>query len=216
MNKLAIFDLDGTLLDTVEDISIKLSKALVHFGYPPKNAKEVKQIIGNGSKKLVYNALPVECRDQAFFSVFEYFSHLYANDQDGKTKPFKGIKEVLHSLLNAGYKLAIITNKPKPATDKICSELLFDIPFYKIIGQSEDTKCKPDPESTLKLLKELNVESKNAYFIGDGETDYQTAKNSNINHVSVLWGYRTKSQLQSAGASVFAQTPQDILKILPL
>ncbi len=214
MKKLAIFDLDGTLLDTVEDIADKVNLAMAHFGYPLITKQEAMQKIGNGSRMLIKRSIGEGESEQRLDEVLRYFMNIYSGDADPKTKPFDGIKETLLKLHEAGFILAIITNKPQPATDKVCGELLSDIPFYKVIGQSQAVECKPNPDSTLSLLKELNVEPQNAYFIGDGDADVLTAINSKINHISVLWGYRTKTQLEQVGASNFVSTPQDLLNFL--
>lgn len=214
MKKLAIFDLDGTLLDTIEDIAYKVNLAMAHFGYPLITKQEAMQKIGNGSRMLIKRSIGENESEQRLDQVLRYFMNIYAGDADPKTKPFDGIKETLLKLHDKGFILAIITNKPQPATDKVCGELLSDIPFYKVIGQSQAVECKPNPDSTLSLLKELNVEPQNAYFIGDGDADVLTAINSKINHISVLWGYRTKTQLEQVGASNFVSTPQDLLNFL--
>lgn len=214
MNKAVLFDLDGTLLDTVHDIADKVNQTLTHFGYPTLTVTQIMQRIGNGSKMLIKNSIGVPVSEEHFNIVLGWFLKLYAGEPDAKTKPFDGILQVLQILKERGYKLAIVTNKPQPATDKICRELLSFVGFDKIIGQSGTVKCKPDKTATLNLLNELNVQPENAYFVGDGETDVLTAINANINGIAVLWGYRTKEQLSDAGARVFANKPSDLLSLI--
>ncbi len=215
MEKAVLFDLDGTLLDTVHDIADKVNSALIHFGFAVRTLDEIKQRIGNGSEYLMRNSLPEGVEEELFQKIFSYFKGLYSGEKDPKTRPFDGIKQVLKTLNERGYRIAIVTNKPQPATDKICKEQLFDISFDKIVGQSNGVKCKPDKMATEQILSEFGVEKQNAYFVGDGETDVQVAKNAGINGISALWGYRTKEQLEKAGATVFAKSPQDLLKLIP-
>jgi phosphoglycolate phosphatase len=215
MEKAVLFDLDGTLLDTVHDIADKVNSALSHFGFAVRTLDEIKQRIGNGSEYLVRNSLPEGVKEELFQEVFSYFKTLYSGEEDPKTCPFNGIKQVVKTIIERGYRVVIVTNKPQPATDKICKEQLSDIPFDKIVGQSNGVKCKPDKMATEQILKEFNVEKQNAYFVGDGEADVQVAINAGVNGISVLWGYRTKEQLEKVGATVFAKTPQDLLKLIP-
>ena len=121
---------------------------------------------------------------------------------------------VLVELKKMGYKLAILTNKPQMTTDKVYQKYLSQYNFDMVVGQSNFVKCKPDKASTVNILKELGVSEENAYFIGDGQTDIETAYNANIKHIAVLWGYRDKDQLEKARAKVFAYKPSDILDII--
>ena len=215
MEKAVLFDLDGTLLDTVHDIADKVNSTLSHFGFAVRFLDEIKQRIGNGSEYLVRNSLPEGVEEEFFQEIYKYFKSLYSSGKDPKTCPFDGIKQVVKTFIERGYRVFIVTNKPQSATDKICKEQLSDVSFDKIVGQSNGIKCKPDKMATEQILAEFGVEKQNAYFVGDGETDVQVAKNAGINGIFVLWGYRTKEQLEKVGASVFAKTPQDLLKLIP-
>lgn len=213
-NKLVIFDLDGTLLNTLPDIADKVNATLNHFGYSMLSEKQVMQNIGNGSRYLIKTCVGEQLSNEGFDEVFSYFMGLYSGSKDPKTHVYDGITETLNTLIERGYMLAIMTNKPQSATDKICGELLSHIPFVKIIGQSGQVKCKPDKTATENLLKEFNVAPQNAYFVGDGETDVLTAKNANLNGIAVLWGYRSKTQLKSVGATKFANEPKGLLSLI--
>ena len=215
-NKLVIFDLDGTLLHTLPDIADKVNQTLEKFGYKTLTEQEIKQNIGNGSRYLIQNSVGEQLSTERFEEVYNFFMTLYSKNRDPKTRLFDGVTQTLKTLIDRGYMLAIMTNKPQSATDKICGELLSHIPFSKIIGQSGTVKCKPDKTATINLLNELDVLPQNAYFVGDGETDVLTAKNAGINAISVLWGYRTKAQLESVGAEIFASTPLDLLSLISL
>ena len=155
MQKAVLFDLDGTLLDTVHDIADKVNVAMQHFGYPTLTTFEIAQRIGNGSKSLIQKSINKEVSEEHLQEVLDYFLSVYSGAKDPKTKPFDGIISVLNTLKERGYKLAIVTNKPQPATDKICSERLSQINFDKIIGQSNNVKCKPDKTATEQILNEF-------------------------------------------------------------
>ena len=214
MNKLVIFDLDGTLLDTVPDIADNVNIMLEKFGLSPCTLEQIKKYIGNGAKKLVQRSIGKELPEQEFNARHEYFVDIYAKNGTPKTKLFDGIGKVLTNLKERGYKLAILTNKPQGATDNVYQTYLKDFGFDMVIGQSGSVKCKPDKTATLKILTELDVLPENCYFVGDGETDVLTAINSGTNGIAVLWGYREKSQLLDAGATLFASNPIDLLNII--
>ena len=146
--------------------------------------------------------------------MLKYYNDIYTNSGSPKTKLFDGVKEVVQELANRGYKMAILTNKPQMTTDAIFNEYMSDMPIDLVIGQRDGVKIKPDPTVTNSILEKYGVEKQNAYFIGDGETDVITAINANINGIAVLWGYRSKDELQDAGATVFVDSPLDLLNIL--
>jgi phosphoglycolate phosphatase len=122
----------------------------------------------------------------------------------------------MQNLKGRGYKLAILTNKPQITTDDVYKTYMSDLGFDLVIGQRAGVKIKPDPTSALEILKEFDVEPKNAFFVGDGETDVMTAINGKMQGIAVLWGYRSKEQLEKAGAKVFANTPKDLIKLINL
>ena len=214
MQKLIIFDLDGTLLDSLPDIHYCLNQTLEKFGYAQHDKRSVMQFIGNGARNLVKYALPEGTSDQEIDRLLKYYNQIYTNSGSPRTKLFDGIKEIVKELGLRGYKMAILTNKPQMTTDAIFEKYMFDMPIAKVVGQRDGVKIKPDPTVTLSILEEFGVEKQNAYFIGDGETDVLTAINSGVNGIAVLWGYRTKEQLAKAGAQNFAFEQNDLLKIL--
>lgn len=212
--KAVIFDLDGTLLDTIEDLTFKINLMHDHFGHRELTKEEVIKCIGSGVVKLVADSIGEPLSDKDFNERLNYFKSLYAGDANRLTRVFDGVDKVLKDLSADGYILAIVTNKPESATKLVVSEFLSEYNFVKIISDTGNGKCKPDKEPTLNMLKEIGVEPKNAYFVGDGETDVLTAKNTGTNGISVLWGYRTKEQLLAAGAKVFAETPSRLYEII--
>ncbi len=214
MEKLVIFDLDGTILDTLKDIAFYSNEMLEHFGYPPRTDKEIMQFIGNGAKKLVQRCLPNGVDEQRLEECLSYYNDIYTKSGSVRTCVFDGMKEVCLTLKERGYKLAILTNKPQETTNKVHARYMSDMGFDMVVGQRANAKIKPDPTEALKIAKTLNVLPANAYFVGDGETDVETAINANMNGIAVLWGYRSKAQLEKAGSTVFADMPSDLLKLI--
>ena len=213
MNKLIIFDLDGTLIHSVPDILEQINITLAHFNYPLCTENQIRQYIGNGARNLVkrcFGDLTEEDLDQKL----AFYNKIYTACGSPKTHVFEGMDKVLVELKKRGYKLAILTNKPQMTTDKVYQKYLSQYGFDMVVGQSNNVKCKPDKTATLNILKTLDVSEENTYFIGDGQTDIETAYNANIKHIAVLWGYRDKDQLEKVGAKVFAQNPLDILDII--
>lgn len=214
MNKVVIFDLDGTILDTLKDIAENINIMLTHFGYKTLEDREIMQYIGNGARNLVRRSIKEQLTEKELDEKLEYYNRIYTAAPSDKTCVFSGLKEVIQSLKSRGYKLAILTNKPQMTTDKVCDKYLKDLGFDMVVGQRDGVPIKPDPTAVYSIMKFLKVESKNAYFVGDGETDAMTAKNAHVNGISVLWGYREKYQLEEVGATIFAEKPQDLLNLI--
>ena len=214
MNKVVIFDLDGTLLDTIKDIAENVNLTLESFGYPTLTEKEIMKYVGNGARKLIERSLKVKLSDRDFEEVFKYYDALYTSSKSEKTCVFDGLKEVLTELKNRGYKLAILSNKQQAATYNVYLKYLKEYHFDIVLGQRDGVPIKPNPAAVYEMLKELNASPENAYFVGDGETDVMTAINAGINGVAVLWGYRELEQLSAAGATVFASKPSDLISII--
>lgn len=211
MNKLVIFDLDGTLLDTLPDLAENVNLMLSHFGFPLITNEQVRQYIGNGARKLIERALGKNYNPDTFEEHISYYTDLYDRSESLKTNFFDGIPEVLRELKKRGYKLAICTNKPQTPTDNVCKKYFSEFGFDLAVGLSDKVNRKPDPTATLDIIKKLNVDKENVYFVGDGETDVQTAKNAGVKSISVLWGYRDKEQLLDAGAEIFVEKPLDLI-----
>ena len=214
MNKVAIFDLDGTIIDSLPDIIISVNATMRKFGHKERSYDEIRKFIGNGARLLIERCLGEKFDEDKFLERLDYYNDTYTNSGSPNTKVFDGMKEVLLELKNRGYYIGVITNKPQMTVDNIMQTYFKGIEFDALIGQSEGVKIKPDPKTTFSILEKFNIENENAYFIGDGETDYQTSVNANINGISVLWGYRTKEELQGAGAKTFVEKPSELLDIL--
>lgn len=214
MEKAVIFDLDGTLIDSIIDITDSMNAMLLRYGYPLLSVEQMKEIVGYGATKLVKNAIPATLSETELLERINYYNDYYTASNSPKTKLFDGISEMLAELKKRGYMLAVLSNKPQETTDNVNEIYLKGQGFSMVCGQSEKIKCKPDRSGVDYILNTLNVLPENAYFVGDGETDVLTAKAAGIKCVSVLWGNRSKSQLEAAGGNLFADKPSDILKII--
>lgn len=203
MKKAVIFDLDGTLLDTLPDIHIVLNSCLAEFSLPLLSYETTKRFVGNGAKKLVERA--VGERAELSEKVYELYFERFSNCDNSHTKLFPYEGEMLKKFKEAGLSLAIITNKPQRATDKVYAEYLGDFGFNIVLGQTEHYPLKPNPASTEAIISKLNVKKGDCVFVGDGETDILTARAAGIKCVSALWGYRTREELSAAGATDFAE-----------
>ena len=211
MNKAVIFDLDGTLIDSLEDLNDSVNAMLSHFGYPSVTIENTRQNIGDGARNLVKRSIPVALSDSELDECLAYYSKVYNSCGCPKTKPFDGITELVAEIKSRGFKVAILTNKPHTSTLNVYNEYLSHMQFDMVVGASEFIKHKPDPQGVRYILNALAVKPENAYFIGDGEADVQTAIDAGIKCIAVLWGNRTKSQLLESGATLFANDCQELL-----
>lgn len=214
MKKIVFFDLDGTLVDSVPDITDCVNITLEKFGYSPRSEKEVTKMIGNGARNLLIRAVEIPVADDKLDEILSFYNKIYTDCDNKKTKLFDGVEEVLVKLKKRGYMLGVLTNKPQSATDKVYQTYLKNFEFQAVIGQSSSVKIKPDPTAILNAINDLKVEKQNVYMVGDGEPDAQVAINAGVNGISVLYGYRTKEQLQSVGAKVFAEKVLDLLNLI--
>ena len=210
MLKAVFFDLDGTLLDTLSDICARVNMTLRAFHYPEITEEQTRTYVGDGAKRLVERALGENAGnvDECFAY---YLEHLSDNQ---RTRLFEGEMEVLNALKARGVKLAVITNKSKPATMRCLTQFFPEGTFEFIGADSGMFPCKPDPSLTRYAALTLRVAPKECVFVGDGETDVLTAKRAGMRCVSVLWGYRTREQLEKAGATEFASSFAELGKIL--
>lgn len=212
MYECLIFDLDGTLVNTVGDIHAVLCRSLEKFNLPEISLEDTKRFVGNGAKKLVERA--VGSRSDMFEQVYAHYAKNFAECENNLSKLYSGETEALEKFKACGIKLALVTNKPQRATENVYKKFLSKYDFCRVVGQHDGVPLKPDPTSTLKILSDLNVEKGRTLFIGDGETDVLTAKAAQIDCVSVLWGYRTRGQLEAAGAEIFANNYNELSKIV--
>ena len=214
MLKAVIFDLDGTVLDTLPDLNNCMNTALAAFGCPAITLAQTRSFVGNGGLMFATRALPPEKRGDAEYFYTKVYCPIHIGCKNERTRPFPQEGECLAALKAAGIKLALVTNKSQEAADVLGATLLKEYRFDAIFGNRRGFAVKPDPASTLYVLRQLGVPPSEAAFVGDGETDVQTAKNAGMRSVSVLWGYRTKEELSAAGAERFAENFTELKEIL--
>ena len=212
-NKTVIFDLDGTLLYTLEDLKDSVNFALSKFNYPKKNLEEIRNFVGNGVKVLMELSIPQGKNNENFNECLAIFKTHYAQNMYNKTKPYDGIIEMLENLQNLGFKTAVVSNKFDLATKELCKKY-FAEKIELAIGESENIRKKPAPDSVFKVMEILNSNKNSTYFVGDSEVDIQTAQNANLKCISVTWGYKNEEFLLKNGAKFLANSPQEILKII--
>lgn len=214
MIKLLIFDLDGTILNTLDDLADSMNYTLAHFNLPTHQTEKYKTFVGNGMAKLTHRALPENLRtDEYEKRVLDFFMDYYSKHSLDKTAPYENILQLLNNLKERRIKLAVVTNKAHTAAIKICEHFFGDI-FDIVIGQSDKFKTKPAPDSVNFVLNTLGVSANESLFIGDSNVDMQTAHNAEIKSIGVLWGFRSKEELINAGADYTVCTPQEIYDIV--
>ena len=212
-NKTVIFDLDGTLLYTLEDLKDSVNFALSKFNYPKKNLEEIRNFVGNGVKVLMELSIPQGKNNENFDKCLTIFKTHYAQNMYNKTKPYDGIIEMLENLQQQGFRTAVVSNKFDLATKELCKKY-FAQKIEIAIGESENIRKKPAPDSIFKVMEILNSNKNSTYFVGDSEVDIQTAQNANIKCISVTWGYKDKEFLLKNGAKFLANSPKEILEII--
>ena len=205
-----IFDLDGTLLSTLEDLKNSCNFALSSFGLPERTLEEVRQFVGNGVELLMKRAVPNDTDDELFTKVFETFKEYYLIHNLDTTKPYDGVLEMLDELNRAGKNIAVVSNKFYEATVELCRHFFGDR-VRVAIGERADIRKKPAPDTVDEAFKLLGVSRENAVYIGDSDVDLATARNSNLPCISVLWGFRDKDFLIEHGGNTFVTEPSQIL-----
>lgn len=211
--KLIIFDMDGTILNTLEDLKNCLNYSLEKNGYPERTLEEVRQFVGNGIYKLIERATPDEIQKEETDKIFADFSEYYKEHCIDLTRPYDGIIDLIKELRHRGYMTAVVSNKLDFAVKDLVDKF-FDGLFDISVGEREGILKKPAPDSVYLVLNELEVDKSNAIYIGDSEVDVATAMNAGIDSIIVEWGFRDREFLESEGAKVFAQKPADVLDIL--
>lgn len=210
--KAAIFDLDGTLLDTLDDLADAMNDALTAQGFPAHPADDYKLMIGNGVTNLAKRALPPD-RQEMLENTLCLMRKNYAQNAINKTKPYDGILETLRNLRQNGLKLAVLTNKDQNFSVMIVEHYFGRDTFELIWGAIVGRPIKPDPAALYELLARLNVPQKQAVFIGDSGVDMDVARAANVDSVGVTWGFREKNELIAHHAGTIIERPQELLKI---
>jgi phosphoglycolate phosphatase len=209
-----IFDLDGTLVNSLEDISDAMNSVLTELNYPTHTYDSYQYFIGNGLRKLVARALPPtnNTEDEVEFC-FENMLKTYDINCVQKTKPYNEIAELINDLHSKGFKLAVFSNKADELTKKV-TEALFPNLFDTIAGLTTEELKKPNPFKAIEISKNWNLKPEEILFIGDSDVDIETALNAEMFPVGVTWGYRTEEELKASGAQVVINNPLELLQIL--
>ena len=213
MKKAVIFDLDGTLIDSLEDIAINANKVLRQLNCPTHSLEQYKYFVGDGAKVLMQNAMPKYISKNYLEEALELFKEFYEQNLHSHTKLYNGIKPLLTNLVEQNIPLAILSNKPDKFTKLYIETLLPDIPFVVVSGQKENVEKKPHPAGALDIASKFQIEPQDIYFVGDTATDMKTAKNANMIAVGVSWGFRTIRELQENGADFILKRPEELLVI---
>ena len=207
-----IFDLDGTLLDTLDDLAQATNHALRMHGMPEHSRDDIRRFVGNGVRVLMMRAVPKGEQNPLFESVLDTFRHYYLEHSLDYTRPYPGIPELLSELKRRGRHLAVVSNKFYAATQELCHHFFPDT-IEVAIGEheAEGIRKKPAPDTVVEALRQLGVSRDNAVYIGDSDVDIMTAANSSLPCISVLWGFRDRDFLAAHGATTFVSQPEEIL-----
>lgn len=209
----AVFDLDGTLIDTLEDLKNSVNFALRSFSFPERTYDEVKSFVGNGVARLMNLSAPQDASEEVRSRLLSIFKEHYMEHSRVFTAPYPGITELLSSLKQAGIKTAVVTNKMQPAAVDIVNSFFGDTVDI-IIGQVDGLAQKPEPDGVWRAIELLGSERKKSVYIGDSEVDCLTASNSGLPIIGCVWGFRGRQTLVDCGADYIAQTPSDIYNII--
>ncbi|MBQ8668891.1 HAD-IIIA family hydrolase [bacterium] len=210
-----IFDLDGTLLNTLEDLADSTNFALDKLSYPPHTTEEIKSFVGNGVAKLIERAIPNGRKNPDFDKCLNIFKKHYSQNMYNKTRPYDNIINLLTELKNKNYKLAVVSNKFDSAVKELCEKYFPDL-IDIAIGENEamGIKKKPAPDTVLQVLDILKIDSLQAIYVGDSDVDIMTAKNSNMQCISVTWGFRDREFLIKNNAEIIIDKPKEIIDYL--
>jgi len=206
-----IFDLDGTLLDTLDDLASAVNYALRTYGMPEHSRDAIRRFVGNGVRMLMIRAVPDGEQNPKFEEVFETFRKYYMQHSLDTTRPYDGISEMLAALRQRGCRLAVVSNKFDAATKELCKHF-FPNTIEVAVGEheAEGIRKKPAPDTVIEALSQLGVSSKNAVYVGDSDVDLETARNAALPCISVLWGFRDRDFLLAHGATTFITSPKEL------
>ena len=213
MKHAVIFDLDGTLLNTLGDLRAATNHALEVRGLPPHSMEEIRQFIGNGIRLLICRAMPEGTPEAEIDAALDDFKAYYAAHIHDRTVPYDGIPQLLTALRKRGIKVAVLSNKIDSASQQLI-EYFFPGKTDVVFGEHVGVPRKPDPTSCRMVIQQLGVQPEQVLYVGDSGTDMQTAKNAGLYAVGVTWGFRSKEVLLKYGADVLVHRPEQILQIL--
>lgn len=210
--KTVIFDLDGTLLDTLEDLTDSVNHALLTFHMPARDIEEIRRFVGNGIRRLMMRAVPDGESNPDFESVFAEFRRYYDIHCNDKTKPYEGVLELTDALKRKNIQTAIVSNKVDSAVQTLNKRYFPQIEVA--VGDREGLQRKPAPDSVFMAMEAYHAKRAETIYVGDSEVDVETAKNAGIKCVSVLWGFRDREQLLESGAKILIKKPLELLELI--
>lgn len=208
-----IFDLDGTLLNTLEDLTDSVNYVLASFGYPQHSLTAIRSFVGNGLRQLIELSVPDGKDNPRFNEAFDLFTRHYLDNCMNKTGPYPGIMELLSELSVKGYKLAVVSNKFDDAV-KDLNRQFFSKYVSVAAGEKKGVRRKPAPDSVFQVLRELNSTEDRTIYVGDSTVDIQTAKNAGVECISVSWGFCERDVLISSGANTIIDSPEELLRLI--
>lgn len=213
--KCVLFDLDGTLVDSLADLADSMNRVLTRQGLPPHPAEAYRYFVGNGITKLVQRALPAEAQQQDIIQdCVRKMRQEYAMHWADTTRPYPGIAELLDTLATRGIQMAILSNKPDELTQEVARRLLPEWDFAAVAGARETIPKKPDPAGALRIANRLHLDPADFLYLGDTNTDMQTARAARMFAIGALWGFRTAGELQESGAQALLTAPMGLCPLL--
>lgn len=210
-----LFDLDGTLLDTIEDLTDSMNAALARLGFESRSVEQCKYFVGDGVRKFAERALPEAARDdETIDRLVEHMLQEYSSRWSNKTRPYEGIPEMLGELARRRMVLAVLSNKPDDMTRRMVQAMLPGAPFAEVRGATDGVAKKPDPTAALSIARSLETYPERFLYVGDTGTDMQTAVAAGMSPVGVLWGFRKADELTGNGAETLVSHPSDLVNLL--
>ena len=209
-----IFDLDGTLINSIEDIVDSMNEVLNEYGMATFTLEEYKTKIGSGIRNLVKRSLPENTKEEEIDEAVKLYEKFYEKNYLNKTKAYEGIDELLEKLVEMDIKLGINSNKKDNYTKELAKKIFKNIPFIKVFGEREGIPIKPDTTTMLEIVEAMELQPEEVLYIGDSDVDMITGKNADMDTVGVEWGFRSKEELISSGATYIISTPKDLLDII--
>lgn len=210
-----IFDLDGTLVNTLEDLADSVNDALTAMGYPTWPVDDYRMKVGRGFRNLMENSVPADKREDSAVidEMLSHFVAAYDRRYQNKSCPYEGIRELLHELEAHGIQVAVNSNKRTDYTEKLVKKLFPEVPFVAVFGERQGIPKKPDPAGALEIAGLMKLDPKEMLYIGDSGTDMKTGANAGMDTVGVAWGFRGRGELEATGAVYVAETAGEILEI---
>ena len=208
--KAAIFDLDGTLLDTLDDLWDAVNHTMDMYGFPRRTRDEVRSFVGNGVERLIELSVPDGLNNPKFTEVVASYRAYYAANSEHKTAPYTGVTGLIRNLLDDGVAVSVVSNKPHGSTVTLCAKYFPDIAVVCGEREAEGIRRKPYPDTVFRAVEDLGLQVTDCVYIGDSEVDIRTAANAGMDCISVLWGFRDEDCLREEGGTVFVRSADEL------